>query len=95
MIIRGYKKMIDNCYNLLFLYYKFYCNGDLEKDDYGDIKIRILHNIDYFYSKISQRKLKLLKCHYNNLADRLYKIGAITQEEYNEKKKSIERQNKA
>lgn len=81
--------MIDNCYNLLFIYYKGYSDGDFGEDDYYEIKIRILQNIKHFYSKLSRFKLKLFKLHFNHLAKKLYKIGAITQDEYDEKKKEI------
>ena len=89
MVIRGYRKMIYNCYNLLSSYYKFYSDGDIDKKDYYGLKEMILQNLIGFYSTVRQKKILIRKSRCVKEVKKFFETGAITQEEYEEQKKAI------
>ena len=85
MVIRGYRKMIYNCYNLLSSYYKFYSDGDIDKKDYYGLKEMILQNL----ITVRQKKILIRKSRCVKEVKKFFETGAITQEEYEEQKKAI------
>lgn len=81
--------MIYNCYNLLSLYYKCYCENDMNENDYFNIKERILQNLIGFYSTVRQKRILIRKSRCIKIVKNFYVIGAISQEQYEEQKREI------